>query len=514
MHEKKMMDTLQQYFHYDTFREGQKEIILDILNKQDVLGILQTGAGKSLCYQLPALLTEGITVVISPLISLMIDQVRETKAYYYKQVAALHSLQSWQDRLAILRSLSSYQLLYISPELIQQATIIQLLQERKVSLFVIDEAHCISQWGHDFRQDYLRLHEVIAQLGEPTILALTGTATEAVQVDIMKQLKRNTMKIHRFQVERDNIALFVQQVDGIEQDKLDALQDITDNYHVPTIIYFSSRKKAEEVAIYLQKAHPERSIAYYHGGMEQLDRLHVQQQFMHDQISIICSTSAFGMGINKKNIRLIIHYHPPSEMESFIQEIGRAGRDGAQSVSILLYQTGDIHVPFQLITQEMPSKEEMRYVLRMLEVYRMKQTPLPKTEEAIEHTFQVNVTKWKMLYYQFESRGMIQHNHVIGERAMLFEAASDLWTFIADRQQIKQQKVFEMLAYIESETCLNERLYASFTSNANVKREHCCMHCQFTLDDWDVKQMMYNKHEQNKDWKQLLARKLSIGEKE
>src|SRR5699024_4464865 len=187
MHEKTIIDTLQRYFHYDTFREGQKEIILDILNGKDVLGILQTGAGKSLCYQLPALLTEGITVVISPLISLMIDQVRETKAYYYKQVAALHSLQSWQDRLAILRSLSSYQLLYISPELIQQATIIQLLQERKVSLFVIDEAHCISQWGHDFRQDYLRLHEVIAQLGEPTILALTGTATEAVQVDIMNQ---------------------------------------------------------------------------------------------------------------------------------------------------------------------------------------------------------------------------------------------------------------------------------------------------------------------------------------
>src|SRR5699024_7142037 len=219
--------------------------------------------------------------------------------------------------------------------------IIQLLQQRKVSLFVIDEAHCISQWGHDFRQDYLRLHEVIVQLEEPTILALTGTATEAVQTDIMNQLKRKTMKTHRFQVERDNIALFVQHIDGNEQHKLEALQNITDNYHVPTIIYFSSRKKAEEVATYLQHEHPERAIAYYHGGMEQLDRLRVQQQFMNDQISIICSTSAFGMGINKKNIRLIIHYHPPSEIESFIQEIGRAGRDGAQSVSILLYQLGD-----------------------------------------------------------------------------------------------------------------------------------------------------------------------------
>src|SRR5699024_9042150 len=146
----------------------------------------------------------------------MIDQVHETKAYYYKQVAALHSLQSWQDRQAILRSLSSYQLLYISPELVQQPRIIQLLQKRKVSLYVIDEARCIYQWGHDFRQDYLRIHRVIKQLEDPTILALTGTATEAVQADIMQQLNRKTMKIHRFQVERDNIALFVQQVDGNE----------------------------------------------------------------------------------------------------------------------------------------------------------------------------------------------------------------------------------------------------------------------------------------------------------
>src|SRR5699024_4983258 len=461
MHEKIIIDTLQEYFHYDSFREGQKEIIHDILDGEDVLGILQTGAGKSLCYQLPALLLDGITVVISPLISLMIDQVRDTKAYYYKQVAALHSLQSWQDRQTILRSLSSYQLLYISPELVQQPTIIQLLQKRKVSLFVIDEAHCISQWGHDFRQDYLRLHTVITQLENPTILALTGTATEEVQADIIQQLKRKTLKVHRFQVERDNIALFVQQIDGNEKDKLDALQNITDNYHLPTIIYFSSRKKAEEVAVYLQDVYAEHSIAYYHGCMEPLDRLQVQQQFMHDQISIICSTSAFGMGINKKNIRLIIHYHPPSEIESFIQEIGRAGRDGIQSVSILLYRTGDIQVPFQLITQEMPSREEMRYVLRMLENYRVKQIALPSTLEEVEAIFQLNETKWKMLYYQFESRGMIQDNHVLGEKARLFEAANEIWTFIERRQQIKQGKIFEMLAYIESESCLNKQLYAS-----------------------------------------------------
>lgn len=512
MLEEKLTRTLQQYFHHDSFRQGQKEIILDLLHGEDVLGVLQTGGGKSLCYQLPALLLPGLTLVVSPLISLMIDQVRETKALYYKQVAALHSLQSWHERQSILRSLSSYQLLYISPELIQEPRIIQLLQARKVSLFVVDEAHCISQWGHDFRQDYLRLHEVMKQLNDPTLLALTGTATEEVQADIMKQLKRESMKKHLYQIERDNIALLVQKVAGNEEMKLQALQKIIERFHVPTIIYFSSRKKAEEVATFLQGNCSKRKIAYYHGGMDPLERLSVQQQFLHDQISLICSTSAFGMGINKKNIRLIIHYHPPAEVESFIQEIGRAGRDGEQSVSVLLYQAGDIQVPLQLTSYEMPTREEMRHVVRCLENYRLQGLSLPRNLEELTSIFQVNETKWKMLYYHLEASQIIEDNKVVGEQAILFEKAAELWDLMENRLRMKQGKVFDMLAYIESDTCLHEKLYASFASPQPIERENCCMHCHFTLDDWEVTEMMYNEDKQNRDWKELLASKLLVGD--
>lgn len=503
-------NVLQKKFHHDAFRVGQKEIILDILNGQDVLGILPTGAGKSLCYQLPALLFDGITVVISPLISLMIDQVRETKAYYFKEVAALHSMQSWQERQSILQSLSSYQLLYISPELIQQAKIIHLLQERKVSLFVIDEAHCISQWGHDFRQDYLRLNEVLVQFGSPTVLALTGTATETVQADIWQQLGRRNWKQHVYPIQRENIALVVEQIGPETASKLKSLEDVVNQFYVPTIIYFSSRKKAEEVAAYLQAVVTDHTVAFYHGGMEASERLRVQQQFLHDQITLICSTSAFGMGINKKNIRLIIHYHPPAEIESFIQEIGRAGRDGVQSVSLLLYEPGDIQVPFQLIEHESLTQDDIQFILPVLEKYARQAWQLPKKEAQIEEIFKINEIKWKFLYYQLESRDMIQHNKVIGNRNELIAALDDIWQFILARQRVKRGKVFEMLDYIQSETCLHEQLYASFKTAPHQVGENCCMHCHFSMQDWQVRQIE-KETSQIYDWKQLLAQKLLIG---
>src|SRR5699024_1696883 len=183
----------------------------------------------------------GMTIVVSPLISLMIDQVREAKAFHFKEAVALHSMQTWQERQAILRSLDAYKLLYISPELLQQEQLIPLFQQRDVSLIVIDEAHCISQWGHDFRPDYLRLKEIIQQLGRPPVLALTGTATESVQDDIQQQLQLHNMKKHIYRIDRENIALYVDHHEN-EDEKLSRLTEITKTYEIPTIVYFTSRK--------------------------------------------------------------------------------------------------------------------------------------------------------------------------------------------------------------------------------------------------------------------------------
>ena len=347
---------LKKYFKYESFQEGQQEIIDDILQGHDVLGVLRTGSGKSLCYQLPAIMLPGSTIVVSPLISLMIDQVRQVKSYHYKEVVALHSFQNREERMSVLNQLHRYKLIYISPELLQQEIVLNKLKRMKISLFVIDEAHCISQWGYDFRPDYLRLKTIIETIGQPTILALTATATPEVQEDIMEKLAQKTMKQHIYPMDRRNISLLVHHLKR-EESKLDLLTYLISTYNQPIIIYFSSRKVAEQTASTLSERIGSRKVAYYHGGMNNEDRLKIQQQFMNDQLTVICCTSAFGMGINKNNIRIVIHYHLPIQLESYIQEIGRAGRDGENSISILLYEDGDEQIPLHIIENELPTKE-------------------------------------------------------------------------------------------------------------------------------------------------------------
>src|SRR5699024_1073727 len=232
---------LQRYFQYDQFHEGQEEIITDILNKKDVLGILRTGTGKSLCYQLPAKILSGITIVVSPLISLMLDQVRELQSIHYKEAVALHSFQTRNERQATLKQLHTYKLVYVSPEILQSRQLLSRLRQLTISLFVVDEAHCISQWGYDFRPDYLRLPEVIETLGEPPVLALTGTATPAEQKDNQDKLRRRYKMQYMYQMDRENIALVVEEVEGREYEKVNRLLYWISQNTSSTLVYFSSR---------------------------------------------------------------------------------------------------------------------------------------------------------------------------------------------------------------------------------------------------------------------------------
>ena len=507
-----LRDYLYTYFKYKTFQIGQEEIITDILNGNDVLGVLPTGSGKSLCYQLPAKLLSGLTIVVSPLISLMVDQVRRVRAFYYKEVVALHSFQNWKERRRILNQLHLYKLVYVSPELLQQENFLNRLQQIRVGLFVIDEAHCISQWGYDFRPDYLRLNNVISKLNHPTILALTGTATPEVQKDIMDRLDRPRMKRHIYPMDRENITLVVQHVDGGEEDKQNMLLSLVSTHHQPTIIYFSSRKITEHIAFELSYRLPDKRIAFYHGGMENIDRLKIQQQFMNDQIDIICCTSAFGMGIDKKNIRLVIHYHMPPELESFIQEIGRAGRDGEESVSVLLYRKGDEQVPLQIIEHELPTEQEINSVIKKLYILFLKNEPIPADEEAIEQLFDLTITKWRFLHYQFETHGMMERNNIFYNKNSWAQALRMITQFCEERKILKKQRLKDMVRWLQSKNCLREELYKNFQPTIRKKDAQCCSNCGFSLTSWErtkTRKKLVNNHD---TWKEQLANLLLVGD--
>ncbi len=376
-------------FNIDSFRSGQAEIISDAMDGNDVLGILPTGSGKSLCYQLPATLTGGVTIVVSPLISLMEDQVKQLKAAGIKSAVALNSFMNPLEKKRVFRELNHYQLIYVSPELLQQNEIIHRLQQMHVKLFVVDEAHCISQWGHEFRPDYLRLEEVLKALNHPVVMALSATATPEVQRDIARSLGRPDMKKHIYPMDRDNITFAVKEVTG-DKEKLEIIVRLLKRYRVPALIYFSSKRKTEETAAYLSEQVPSHRIAFYHGDMDQMDRITIQQQFMNDQIDVICCTSAFGMGINKHNIRLILHYHFPLQIESFIQEIGRAGRDGKSSVSLLLYSPADKAIPNSIIENELPEEGELQTIAGKLQQL----SELPPTEELLP-MLELNEIQWR-----------------------------------------------------------------------------------------------------------------------
>ncbi|MDQ0350883.1 ATP-dependent DNA helicase RecQ [Alkalibacillus filiformis] len=461
----KLEEQLRTYFNHSQFREGQKEIIQSVLDGRHTLATLPTGSGKSITYQLPALIAEGVTVVVSPLISLMVDQVKILKSKGIKKVAAINSLVDEKAKQKLLNNLNKYKLIYCSPEMLQQERVMKRLRQVNVSYFVVDEAHCISQWGHEFRTDYMKLHTIFKQLKEPTVLALSATATPQVQDDIIKHLQIKMDKIIH-PVDRPNITFSLKKVEG-QQHKEDSLKDLLHNNHVPTMVYFSSRQVSEEVARKLQKQFPKRKVAYYHGGMDQDDRLLIQQQFMYDQLDVICCTSAFGMGVDKANIRLIVHYHMPSNLESYIQEVGRAGRDGEHSVATLFYQPGDETIPFQLISQELPDDDELEWFISE----RLNGNEVEGLSE----------TKERFLKYQLELNSSIQNHH---------DMINALKRVRDDRLQAKRESILKMLNWLHYSGCRREALYHSFQDGVKNATTYCCDHCDFNLDNWVFQNQM------------------------
>lgn len=363
MTEQSLQANLQAWFGYTDFRTGQKEPIESVLKGHDTVAILPTGTGKSLIYQYCAYSLEGITLIVSPLLSLMDNQVLQLKRAGEKRAAALNSMSSSQERSYIENNLSRYKFLFLSPEMLQAGWLLKKLMKVKIGLFVVDEAHCISQWGMDFRPDYLSLGRTRHTLGDPLTLALTATAPERVVQDIITALElgKQDTEIHQYDPNRPNLFYDVMETSPERKDEL--LLTLINKYPLPGIIYFTNKQQAEKVCQLIQMK-TEWKADTYHADRTLEDRSTIQRQFLEGNLQIICATSAFGMGINKADIRLIIHYHLPGSLEEYLQEAGRAGRDGNQSIVILLYTVQDVFFKVRKTQETALSSSQIVSLLR------------------------------------------------------------------------------------------------------------------------------------------------------
>ena len=354
------LDILQKYYGYTSFRKGQENIIKSIINKEDVLAIMPTGGGKSICYQVPALCLDGMTIVISPLISLMKDQVDALKTMGVKALLINSSLSN-SEYSKVLEDIENDEckIIYIAPERLDNLEFVNIIRGKNISQVAIDEAHCVSQWGHDFRVSYKKIPHFINRLEKrPIVTAFTATASNEVREDIIRILNLHSPAVYITGFDRENLSINIVKSSSKNKYILDYIEN---HKNESGIIYASTRKEVENIYEGLLKRNY--SVAKYHAGLSNEARHEYQEKFINDDIKIMIATNAFGMGIDKPNIRWVLHYNMPQSIENYYQEIGRAGRDGEDSECVLLFSPGDIHTQKYLVEVgiENPERKRVQY---------------------------------------------------------------------------------------------------------------------------------------------------------
>jgi ATP-dependent DNA helicase RecQ len=469
-------------FGFDGFYPGQEEVVSRVLQAQDTLAILATGAGKSLTYQLPALLLEGTTVVVSPLIALMKDQLDMLRDRGITDVVALNSTLSEEQEARTRERVRSgtLRIVYTTPEKLEDDSFLQLLRSIRVPLFVVDEAHCISQWGHDFRPAYLALGAVIAKLGHPTVLALTATATPSVREDILHQLGIDSVKPIVRGFDRPNLVYEARKADK-EADKFKILTSLFSGEEAlegTGIIYTATIKNALEVQRYLTE---ELGVpaAVYHSKLHKEDRTSVHNLFMDEAIRAVVATNAFGLGIDKPNIRFVVHYDLPGSLEAYTQEAGRAGRDGKPSRCILIYRMSDTRVQNYFLTGKYPDVEEVQRVFGTIEVFCDQAGGVSMVD--LRKILQLPLTKLKVILALLKKSGYIE---LVNKSAYgLTEAVRkhrDLMLNLANYETKKsydQSKLAMMLQYAETMSCRRRFILNYFGEDFDAVNCGACDSC-------------------------------------
>lgn len=438
--------SLKRVFGYDEFRPGQHEVIEAVVEGQDVLAIMPTGAGKSLTFQLPSYIkNEGLTVIVSPLLSLIEDQMLHIRERGERGVARLTSMETLEEKQEVLNHLKRFRFLYLSPEQLAVPYVTRALAKATIQMLVIDEAHCISQWGHEFRPEYARLGELRKQIGSPQCMAVTATAPENVKRDIIEKLALFSPAQFVHSANRPEIRLIVERIE--KEKKLVRLVELIRDVPKPAVVYTATRREAESLALQLDDA------LFYHGGMSTEDRRLVQSQFLRDEVSVMVCTSAFGMGVNKDNVRSVIHFQIPATVEAYMQEIGRAGRDGEPAFAVLLYAEGDERIQQFLIDQQYPKEKDIRLAY-------------PERDNGTSLTGLA-----RLLRLNEEDQVFLLLKQLMAERSL-----QEAIEWVKDRKRARYRQLGQMMDYALVKSCRRDYLLRYFSEEA-LEQADCCDVC-------------------------------------